>query len=139
LKEVHVSDNNAFNKKNQMFGLFVLVLTWFAITQFTPHLNKLYDFRSVNPWALAYIRMALMLVVTWAYISFLEKKSFGEGFNIFFKDFGRNLFWAVVFFALAFLAEKLYSALVMKPLIPDVHRLVERRGSRNTLFGSACV
>jgi len=120
MKAVQVSNDNAYNKKSQLFGLFILVLTWFAITQFTPHLNKLYDFRSVNPWILAYIRMALMLVVSWAYVSFLEKKSFSEGFNIFFKDFGRNLFWAVVFFALAFIAEKLYSAFVMKPLIPEM-------------------
>jgi len=56
--------------------LFFLVIAWFLITQFTPFLNKLYDFRSVNPWLLAYIRMALMLIVTWFYVSICERKSF---------------------------------------------------------------
>lgn len=115
-----MSNSNTNSKQGQLIWLFLLVLSWFAITQFTPLLNKLYDFRSVNPWILAYIRMALMLAVTWAYVSLHEKKSFSEGFNIFFKNFGQILIWAVVFFALAFLAEKLYNALVMKPLIPEM-------------------
>jgi len=120
MKEDIATNDHTNSGQVQLIWLFVLVLTWFAITQFIPYLNRLYDFRSVNPWILAYIRMALMLAVTWAYISFLEKKTFSEGFNIFFKDFGRNLLWAFVFFALAFFAEKLYNALVMKPLIPEM-------------------
>ena len=115
-----MSENEPNNCKGHLVGILLLVATWFAITQFAPLLNKLYDFRSVNPWILAYIRMALMLAITWVYVAFLEKKTFSEGFNIFFKDFGRNLFWAVAFFVLAFLAEKLYNTLVMKPLIPEM-------------------
>ncbi len=115
-----MNNNDENSKQAHLRWLFLLVLAWFTITQFTPLLNKIYDFYSVNPWLLAYIRMALMLVVTWAYVSFLEKKSFSKGFNIFFKDFGRTLLWAVVFFALTFLAEKIYNVLVMKPLIPEM-------------------
>jgi membrane protease YdiL (CAAX protease family) len=105
---------------DRMICLLVLVISWFAITHFTPLLNKLFDFRSVNPWILPYIRMALLLFVTWGYVSILEKKTFSEGFNIHFRDIGRNFLWALVFFALAFIAEKIYSALVMKPLIPEM-------------------
>lgn len=114
--------SKAATEKSQvhLIGLLVLVLSWFAITQFAPLLNRIYDFRSINPWILAYIRMALMLAASWAYVSILEKKSFSAGFNIFFKDFGRNLLWAIVFFVIAFAAEKLYNTFVMKPLIPDM-------------------
>jgi len=71
MKEDIATNDHANSGQVQLIWLFVLVLTWFAITQFIPYLNRLYDFRSVNPWIFAYIRMALMLAVTWAYISFL--------------------------------------------------------------------
>ncbi|MBD3414897.1 MAG: CPBP family intramembrane metalloprotease [Candidatus Aminicenantes bacterium] len=108
------------NNQSQLIWLFFLVLSWFAITLLTPSINKLYDFHSINPWILAYIRMALMLAVSWIYIHIREKQSFFQGFNISFKNFSRNLFWAVVFFAAAYLVEKLYNLLIMKPLIPEM-------------------
>lgn len=61
-----------------------------------------------------------MLIVTWFYVSICERKSFSSGFNFYFKDIGRNLLWAGVFFAIAFLAEKVYHELVMKALIPEM-------------------
>lgn len=115
-----MSENVSNSNIGYLIGLVLLIASWFAITQFTPYVNKLYDFRSINPWILAYIRMAVMLCVTWAYVAFFEKKTFSQGFNIFFKDFGRSLLWAVSFFVLTFLAEKLYNILVMKPLIPEM-------------------
>ncbi len=61
-----MNNNDENSKQINLHWLFLLVLTWFAITQFTPLLNKIFDFYSINPWILPYIRMALMLLVTWA-------------------------------------------------------------------------
>ncbi len=130
-------ESQPIQHKNQLIGLGFLIAAWFAITQFTPLLNKLYDFRSVNPWILPYFRMALMFAVTWIYVSIYEKKSFSNGFNLYFKDFGRNLLWAVIFFGLVFMAEKLYQALAIKPLIPEMFTASSSGGKAvTTTFGA---
>lgn len=113
-------NSNSQAKRVHILSLLLLVISWFAITHFTPVLNKLYDFRSINIWILPYIRMMLMLIVGYLFIAGIEKKKFSDGFNIRFADFGRNLLWAVVFFLITFLAEKIYNWLVMQPLTPEI-------------------
>jgi membrane protease YdiL (CAAX protease family) len=100
--------------------LAVVVVAWFAVTWLTPQLNLLVDLRSVNLWILPYLRMALMLGITWAFVAKVERLGFGQGFNLRFDRLGRAVWWAAIFFVITFAAEKAYAALVLNPLAHGV-------------------
>lgn len=95
----------------------LVVISWFLITQFTPYLNQVYDFKSINIWILPYIRMTLMFLVTFFYILRVEKQSFSNGFNFYFRNFWKNLLWAVVFFAATYVLITLYEKLIVNPIL----------------------
>lgn len=105
-------------RRPNLLPVGVVSLAWFAITAATPYLNRLYDVHAVNPWILPYVRMTLMLLVTWLYIRWGEQLSAAEGFGLQWDRIGRALAWGVVFALLASAAVYLYEAGVVNRLMP---------------------
>lgn len=104
------------NTEPKISSIFLIVAGWFLITELAPFLNRVFDFRSINVWIIPYIRMFLMLLITWLFVHYAENKSFSAGFNINFKKFWKNLLWAVVFFLVAGLLIWLYQQMIVKAL-----------------------
>jgi len=102
--------------KPNLLGVGLVVLSWFVILEFVPYLNRLFDFRRLNENIIPAVRMTLMFLATYAYVSRIEKKSFAAGFNFSFRKIGKNIIWAFIFswIALAVLAG--YQFLIVRPL-----------------------
>lgn len=96
--------------------MFFIYLTWIIISELVPYLNHIFDFRRINVWILPAVRMTLMFLVTYAYVKFYEKQSFSSGFTFSFTNIGKNIFWAVIFFAVAGGVIVSYQFLIVKPL-----------------------
>lgn len=107
-------------KEGNFLFIFLIYVSWIVIEQVTPYLNQAFDFRKIHPWLLPAIRMTLLFLVTYAYVKYYERKSFAEGFNFAFRNIGRNIMWAFVFFLVGGLVIMAYQMLVVKPLTAKV-------------------
>ena len=100
--------------------VLLIYVSWIAIEQASPYLNRIFDFRKIHPWLLPAIRMTLLFLVTYACVKYYEKRSFGDGFNFAFRHIGRNILWAFVFFIVGGLVIMAYQMLIVKPLTAKV-------------------
>jgi membrane protease YdiL (CAAX protease family) len=103
-------------ERTNLPALLFVILCWFLITQYAGLLDRLFAFGQIHTYLLPAIRMTLLCLVTYAYVRIYEKRGFRKGFNFSFRKVGRNLIWALVIFALSFLAERLYQLLIVTPL-----------------------
>lgn len=103
-------------KKANISTVFLIYLSWVIIGELIPYLNRIFDFQRINVWILPAVRMTLMFSVTYMYVKLYEKQSFSSGFTFSFKNIGKNIFWAVVFFVVAGAVLMGYQFLIVKPL-----------------------
>lgn len=103
-------------KTSHIILVFLVYISWLLIGYFLPLINRLYDFRSINKWILPAIRMAFLFLVTYLFVQIYEKKTFASGFNFAFQRFGKNIFWAFVFFVVAGVVLMGYQFFIVKPL-----------------------
>jgi membrane protease YdiL (CAAX protease family) len=101
---------------SELVFLLSVYAAWIVVSELTPYLNRLVEFGRHNTWLLAAIRMTLLLLVTFAYIRAVEKRSFWSGFNLSFQQIPKNILWAVVFFLVAGLILMPYQMLIVRPL-----------------------
>jgi len=99
-----------------LLSIFLVYISWIIITELIPYIKHIYDFHKINRWILPAIRMTLMLLVTFFYARFYEKRSFTSGFNFSFQKIGKNIFWAVIFFVGTGIFVLAYQAFIVKPL-----------------------
>ncbi len=104
------------SRKINLFFVFLIVLSWFAINEFTPYLKRIFDFRKIHSYFLPALRMTLMFLVTYFYVRFHEKKSFSEGFSFSFQKIGKNILWAFIFFLVAGVVLMGYQFFIVMPL-----------------------
>ena len=102
--------------RNSPLILGLIFLIWILITYTIPYINHLYNFRQINLWILPAFRMTLMFLVTYVYVRYYEKLSFSLGFHFYFKDIGKNVVWALVFFLLYGIVWHAFQFLIVRPL-----------------------
>lgn len=103
-------------KISEPVSLFSVYAAWIVVGELTPYLNRLVGLGRYHTWLLAAIRMTLLLLVAFAYIRAIEKRSFWSGFNLSFQQIPKNILWAVVFFLVAGLILMPYQFFVVRPL-----------------------
>jgi membrane protease YdiL (CAAX protease family) len=97
--------------------VFITAGIWFLITEYFARLVKLIDIDAINPIVWAAVRMTLMLMVTYAYVRWYERRGFAEGFNFRFAQWRKNVLWAVAFFLLAGVVLFLYGRFVVERFV----------------------
>lgn len=108
------------NKKPNLLFVFLIYLSWILFNEFTPYLNRIYDFRKIHIWILPAFRMTLMFLAAYLFVKFYERNSFSSGFNFRFKNIGKNAFWGFVFSVIAIAVGGSYLYLIVKPLTQKV-------------------
>ncbi len=98
-------------------AIFAVYASWIAVTALTPFLKHLYNFRGINPNLLPGIRMTVMLLVTVLFARAVEQRRFADAFNLNFRQLGKNILWAVVFFALATAVVEAYQYMIVRPVL----------------------
>jgi membrane protease YdiL (CAAX protease family) len=99
-----------------LIGVGFIVASWFLLTWLAPYYSRLLSLRRIHFILPAYLRMTLMYLVTWVYVRFREKKTFGPGFNFSFRRLGRTLLWGVIIAVVATAVLEAYQAWVVVPL-----------------------
>src|SRR5512135_2113242 len=106
------------SERNRM-GLMEVALVvgcWFLLTWLAPSYSRLLPLRRIHPILPAALRMTLMYLVTWLYVRFREKKTFGPGFGFGFHRLGRVILWGVIIALAATAVLQAYQAWVVTPL-----------------------
>lgn len=104
-------------KTEHPVGPLLVYASWIALTALTPYLKHVYNFRAINPNLLPGIRMTLLLLVTVLYARAFERRRFSDAFNLSFKQVGRNVLWAVVFFLVATAVVQGYEYVIVRPAL----------------------
>jgi membrane protease YdiL (CAAX protease family) len=100
----------------RLMPVLLVAASWFAVTAAIPYLNRIADFRAVDPYFLPAIRMALMLLVTVLYVRLAERTAFLPGIRFSFRGLGRSLLWAVILAVVTYALVEIYQRAVVVPL-----------------------
>jgi membrane protease YdiL (CAAX protease family) len=99
--------------------IVLVFLSWIAIEELYGKLLSLFNYKVINIWIWAAVRMTVLFLVTYLFIKWYEDKSFSKGFNFNFSKLGKNVLWAVIFFVIAGLIIWPYLQFVVNPLVGE--------------------
>ncbi len=96
--------------------VFLVALSWFALTAATPLLRTGLGLGRLHPTLPAFVRMTLMGLVTWAYVALHERRGFSDGFGYTRRRIGNALLVGVLAAVAATALISAYESWVVAPL-----------------------